>query len=149
MGCRNLVKKRAVLGELEPNPTQPKRPKRSSDGCDMCKVPFCKEGSCWEVFHSGVADRTCTILRGTTGSDWSKHPLSFTRAKSGSASQRFIHHFQKNTCYDTTHTPNPSTSHNYSPIIHLVKTFFRQSRHPLAPPFLSASASRPSYTLLP
>lgn len=46
--------------------------------------------------------------------------------------------------YNLVHLP-----HNQSPIIRQAKSFSRQSRHPLAPPFPSASALRPNYTLLP
>ena len=52
-GCRraNSSKKRKSLGEIDVNITT-KWPKRSNYGCMTCHVHICKEGPCWEVYHS-------------------------------------------------------------------------------------------------
>lgn len=56
-GCRNSGKIRQILGKRNPNSEKLQRPKRTCYGCQVCKVPLCKEGLCWEVFHGETVEK--------------------------------------------------------------------------------------------
>jgi hypothetical protein len=49
---REPSKKRKVLGEISANQRLQKRPRSTMYGCKACDQPLCKEGPCWEAFHS-------------------------------------------------------------------------------------------------
>jgi hypothetical protein len=49
---REPSKKRRVLGEISGNSRPQKRPRSTVYGCEACDQPLCKEGPCWEAFHS-------------------------------------------------------------------------------------------------
>jgi hypothetical protein len=49
---RKPLKKQKVLGELSAN-QRPQKIRRSTIySCEACDAPLCKEGPCWEAFHS-------------------------------------------------------------------------------------------------
>jgi hypothetical protein len=47
-----LSKKRRALGDILGNSRPQKRPRSTLYGCKACGLPLCKEGPCWEAFHS-------------------------------------------------------------------------------------------------
>lgn len=49
---REPSKKRRALGEISGNSRLQKRPRSTMYGCKACDQPLCKEGPCWEAFHS-------------------------------------------------------------------------------------------------
>ena len=44
--------KRTVLGEIKPNARPNPKPREVRWGCKQCRVPLCKEGTCWNKYHS-------------------------------------------------------------------------------------------------
>ena len=44
--------KRTVLGEIKPNARPNPKPREVRWGCKQCGVPLCKEGTCWNKYHS-------------------------------------------------------------------------------------------------
>ena len=49
---REPSKKRKALAEVSTNQRPQKRPRSIVYGCKACDTPLCKEGPCWDAYHS-------------------------------------------------------------------------------------------------